>query len=153
MPLWQFCWWPFLGWWVHVTNWVCDPFCGMARKRDPNSKVVGDLQRLGIKRSRIESPGWRFFFVSTLGVWRVSLFPFFLKGEQIRGRDHFLDWFALKKKKEMKGNMKRFPMMNVENEGQMAARGFRMTRWWQLKTIFGIFTPKIGEDEPNLTID
>ena len=31
------------------------------RKRDPNSKVLGDLQRSGIKRSRIESPG-RFLF-------------------------------------------------------------------------------------------
>ena len=33
----------FLGWWVHVT-------------RDP-SKWLSDLQRLGIKRSRLESPG------------------------------------------------------------------------------------------------
>ena len=33
--------WPFLGWWVHVTL----------------SKVAGDLQRSGIKRARLESPG------------------------------------------------------------------------------------------------
>ena len=26
-----------------------------------------------------------------------------------------------------------------------------MTRWWQLKYFWIIFTPKIGEDEPNLT--
>ena len=27
-----------------------------------------------------------------------------------------------------------------------------ITRWWQLKYCILIFTPKIGEDEPNLTI-
>ena len=36
-----FCWWPILGW----------------RKRDPFNGCKPDLQHLGIKRSRIESPG------------------------------------------------------------------------------------------------
>ena len=44
MVSWQFCWWPFR-----------DDFC------DPNSKVIGDLQQSGIKRSRLESPGFLFF--------------------------------------------------------------------------------------------
>ena len=34
-------------------------------KRDPKGKVVGDLQRSGIKRSRIESPGNERMFVDS----------------------------------------------------------------------------------------
>ena len=30
---------------------------GMVTSRDPKSKAIGDLQRSGIKRSRLESPG------------------------------------------------------------------------------------------------
>ena len=47
IPTWQFCWWPFLGWW----------------KRDP-FKRLSDLQRSGMKRSRIESPGMLVFLSS-----------------------------------------------------------------------------------------
>ena len=40
-------------------------------KRDPKEKVVGDLQRSGIKRSRIESPGNERMFVDS---WVSSSF-------------------------------------------------------------------------------
>ena len=33
---------------------------GMLSSRDPNSRVVSDLQRSGIKRSRIELPGYTY---------------------------------------------------------------------------------------------
>ena len=43
-------------------------FGGMVSSRDPNSQVVPDLQRLGIKRSRIESP-------TVSRTWRIIPFP------------------------------------------------------------------------------
>ena len=36
-------------------------------------------------------------------------------------------------------------------EHVFSARKTNITRWWQLKYFFGIFTPNIGEDEPILT--
>ena len=44
----------------------CD-FFGMVSSRDP----FNDLQRLGIKRSRMESPGWYFL---ACYIWAIGIF-------------------------------------------------------------------------------
>ena len=60
----------------NVAPWqfyVCDLFGMAVSSRDPNSRVVGDLPRSGIKRSRIESPGC-FLFMLFLFVFLVRIF-------------------------------------------------------------------------------
>ena len=60
----------------NVAPWqfyVCDLFGMAVSSGDPNSRVVGDLPRSGIKRSRIESPGC-FLFMLFLFVFLVRIF-------------------------------------------------------------------------------
>ena len=63
-----------LSLWRDPTWQFCDfrDLFGMVSSRDPNSKANRDLQRSGIKRSRIESPGSWFSFFSRVNQFRLS---------------------------------------------------------------------------------